>query len=676
MTAILKYPNLLSPIQIGALKLKNRTIMGSMHTGLEDSREGLKKLAVFYEERAKGGVGLIVTGGFAPNKTGWLIPFSGKLTSQGEVKKHRELTHHVQQAGAPMLLQILHAGRYSYHPLAAAPSALKSPIAPFAPWEMSARKIQSTIEDFARCAELAAEAGYKGVEIMGSEGYLINEFLALKTNQRKDDWGGSFANRMRFPLEIVKRTRQRVGRDFVLMFRLSLLDLVDQGSSTTEMIELGKALQGVGVDVLNTGIGWHEARVPTIATSVPRAAFAWATQRLKSEVQIPVVAANRINTPEIAENLISQKYCDLVSMARPFLADADFVNKAKENRADEINTCIACNQGCLDQIFQKKRATCLVNPRACYETELPLLPAEIKKNIVIIGAGPAGLSCAVTAAQRGHKVTIYDQAAEIGGQFNLAKRIPGKSEFNETIRYFKRQIELHQIDVKLNSPISFQELESLKADEIVIATGARPRKIQLEGSDLPSVVSYAEVIRGQARIGKKVAIIGAGGIGFDVAEYLAYENSKTEFEVPEFLRQWGINSNPASSATLQPKEHPSTQRTIYLLQRKPGKLGATLGKTTGWIHRNSLLDAGVEMLNAVEYLKVDARGLHIRYRGEIKLLKVDNVVICAGQTSENRLADELKSKNKKFHLIGGAFLAAELDAKRAILDGATVAMKF
>jgi 2,4-dienoyl-CoA reductase (NADPH2) len=674
------YPHLFSPLQLGTVQIKNRLVMGSMHTGLEDDNQGLEKLTRFYEERALGGVGLIVTGGFAPNRTGWLVPFSGKLTSTSEVQHHRHMTERVHAAGAKVLLQILHAGRYSYHPLAVAPSDLKSPISKFKPWAMSERRILSTIEDFSRCAELAEKAGYDGVEIMGSEGYLINQFVAPKTNLRKDQWGGSFENRIRFPLQIVRELRKRVSGKFIIMFRISMVDLVENGSTIEETLRFAQQLEKAGVTVFNTGIGWHEARVPTIATSVPRGAFAWVARKLKESVRIPVVAVNRINTPELAERLLAEGYCDLVSMARPLLADAEFANKAFGNRAAEINTCIGCNQGCLDLIFQNQRATCLVNPMACYETEMVLQKTSAPKRIAVVGAGPAGLAAAITAAKRGHQVVLFEASSEIGGQFNLAKRIPGKEEFFETLRYFKTQIEICKIELRLNSRVSAADL-SAGFEEVMVATGVTPRELKFPGFDRPQVVSYLDVLTGRVRVGDRVAIIGAGGIGFDVAEFLLVSEFRSVSPEPgdgvisHFLERWGVSQDPKIRGSLQPKKIAPPTRKIYLMQRKAGKLGAGLGKTTGWIHRTELADAGVEMLSQVAYQSFDEKGLHILEKGVSRVLEVDHVVICAGQEPRNQLATELKAIRQNVHVIGGAFEALELDAKKAILQGTKVALQ-
>jgi len=657
--------------------------MGSMHTGLEDREKDFEKWTCYLEERARGGVGLIVTGGFAPNRTGWLVPFSGKLTSQKEMELHQKMVARVHQAGAAILLQILHAGRYSYHPLAVSPSGLKAPISPFKPWKMSNFCILGTIQDFVRCAELAQQAGYDGVEIMGSEGYLINQFLAEKTNRRKDSWGGGSSQRSKFAIEIVRQIRKKVGDQFLLMFRLSLLDLVEKGSSPAEALELAQKLEMEGIHIINTGIGWHEARVPTIATRVPRAAYVWITRELKRKVKIPVVAVNRINTPEVAERILADNNADLISMARPFLADPEFANKAKEGRSNEINTCIACNQGCLDHIFARKRATCLVNPRACYETEFPLKRASTSRVIAVVGAGPAGLSFAVTAAQLGHQIILLDQSTEIGGQFNLARRIPGKEEFVETLRYYSTQLKLLNIDVRLGVQVTatlFEDLRNHKGDSVesvVIATGVKPRPVHFEGCQDPRVVSYLEVLLGSVEVGKRVAIIGAGGIGFDIAEFLLHSSFKKEAwsadSISEFFQQWGVDNTLDQPGALVAKRKNLPHRKIFLMQRKKGKLGSGLGKTTGWIHRTSLLDGGVEMLDEVQYQKLDQKGFHILRRGKQKILEVDHVVVCAGQESEKSLYIQLKEQGKSVHLIGGAAEAGELDAKRAIYQGMVLA---
>lgn len=647
--------------------------MGSMHTGLEEEKNGFEKLAAYYGERARGEVGLIVTGGIAPNRAGWVAPFSGKLTTRREAKKHEVVTNAVHQEGGKICLQILHTGRYGYHPFAVAPTSIKSPISPFKPWQLSSSGIHRTIRDYARCAALAQEGGYDGVEIMGSEGYLINQFIASKTNKRHDGWGGSYENRIRFPVEIVRKVREAVGPNFIIIYRLSMLDLVKGGSTWDEIVLLAKKIEEAGATIINTGIGWHEARIPTIATMVPRAGFAWVTQRIMGEVNIPLVTTNRINTPEVAEQLLKDGYANMVSMARPFLADPEFVIKAKENRADEINTCIACNQACLDHVFEQKPASCLVNPRACNETELNYLPAKIKKKVAVIGAGPAGLSAATVAAQRGHAVDLYEANAEIGGQFNLAKRIPGKEEFHETIRYFRKQIELTNVNLLLNTVATEESLRAGQYDEIILATGVKPRTPGIVGIDHPKAVSYMEVLRGKVKVGQRVAIIGAGGIGFDVADFLVHGEKSPSLDVSVFLKEWGIDPAYQENGGLTEPAPEAPAREVYLLQRSSGKLGARLGKTTGWIHRSNLRNKQVHMMGQVEYQKIDDQGLHILHKGEAVMLEVDHVVICAGQVSELTLEPILKNIETPVHLIGGAKLAAELDAKRAIDEGARIA---
>lgn len=667
------YQKLLQPLDLGFTQLKNRVIMGSMHTGLEEEKQGFAKLAAFYAERAKGGVGLIITGGISPNFRGNLVPFGSQLSFWWQVGKHKQVTQAVHQHGAKICLQLLHAGRYGYHPFNVAPSNIKSPITPFKPSQMSARQVRSTIKDFAHAAKLAKKAGYDGVEVMGSEGYLINQFICARTNQRTDEWGGSFDNRSRFALETVKAVREACGNDFIIIYRLSMLDLVEDGNSYDEVVALAKGISDAGATLINTGIGWHEARVPTIGTMVPRAAFSWITERIKQEVTIPVVATNRINDPQVAEDIIANGQADMVCMARPFLADADFVNKAAANKADEINTCIACNQACLDHVFQNKRASCLVNPRACYETELNFTPATSRKKIAVVGAGPAGLAFSVYAAQRGHEVHLFDKSHQIGGQFNYAKQIPGKEEFHETLRYFGRMLELHAVKLHLNS---LQTVESLTAggfDEVVLASGIVPRDIGLPGSDHPKVLSYLDVLRDHKAVGKHVAIIGAGGIGFDVAEYLTEPHSLT-LQPDAWLKDWGIDKQYQARGALLPDEAtPPAERKVYLLQRKTSKVGAGLGKTTGWIHRASLKKKGVEMIAGVNYLKVDDNGLWVEICGEERCLNVDNVIICAGQEPLRELQAGLTQQGIKTHLIGGADVAAELDAKRAIRQGAELA---
>jgi len=667
------YSNLLQPLELGFTRLKNRVIMGSMHTGLEEQKGGFAKLAAFYQERAKGGVGLIITGGISPNFRGSLVPFGSQLSWFWQTGRHRLLTDAVHPYGAKICLQLLHAGRYGYHPLNQAPSAIQSPITPFKPSAMSDRQVRSTIKDFATSAALAKKAGYDGVEIMGSEGYLINQFLCARTNVRQDQWGGSFENRCRLALETIRAVRQKCGDDFIIIFRLSMLDLVDGGSSYDEVIQLAKAVQAAGASMINSGIGWHEARVPTIGTMVPRAAFSWITAKVKAEVAIPVVATNRINDPAVAEQILADGEADLVCMARPFLADPDFVNKAAAGTPELINTCIACNQACLDHIFQNKRATCLVNPRACYETELQFNAASQRKKVAVVGAGPAGLAFAVYASQRGHQVTVFDKASEIGGQFNYAKQIPGKEEFYETLRYFGAMLKFHAVDLQLGSEQTADSLASAGFDEIVIATGIVPRQLKLEGIEHPKVLSYLDVLKEHKPVGATVAVIGAGGIGFDVSEYLVESKSLTT-DKTAWLKEWGIDQDYQHPGALLPQTpHSSPARKVYLMQRKTSKVGAGLGKTTGWIHRTALKNKAVEMLSGVEYLRVDDEGLWINLDGQQRCLAVDNVVICAGQESERSLYDQLQSRGVSCHLIGGASVAAELDAKRAIRQGAELA---
>lgn len=669
----MSYPHLLATLDLGFTQLKNRVIMGSMHTGLEEEKNGFAKLAAFYAERAKGGVGLIITGGISPNLRGSLVPFGSQLSWFWQTGKHRLLTAAVQPYGAKICLQLLHAGRYGYHPLNQAPSAIQSPITPFKPAEMSSRQVRSTIKDFASSAALAQKAGYDGVEIMGSEGYLINQFICQRTNQRQDEWGGSFEKRCALALETIRAVRQKCGANFIIIYRLSMLDLVEDGSSYDEVVQLAKAVQQAGATLINTGIGWHEARVPTIGTMVPRAAFRWITAKIKQQVTIPVVATNRINTPEVGEDILASGDADLICMARPFLADPDFVNKAAAGTPELINTCIACNQACLDHIFQKKRATCLVNPRACYETELNFHAAATPKKIAVVGAGPAGLAFAVNAAQRGHAVTLFDKDDRIGGQFNYAKQVPGKEEFHETLRYFGQMLKLHAVKVELGNLQTVETLLAADFDEIVIASGIVPRSLALPGSDHPKVLSYLDVLRDHKEVGNKVAVIGAGGIGFDIAEYLTEPHSLT-LQPQAWLKDWGIDADYQARGALLPAEASApAERKIYLLQRKTSKVGAGLGKTTGWIHRSSLKKKGVDMLSGVQYLRVDDEGLWIEIDGQQRCLDVDHVVVCAGQESLRRLHDELTAKGKKSHLIGGAFVAAELDAKRAIRQGAELA---
>ncbi|NUF12478.1 NADPH-dependent 2,4-dienoyl-CoA reductase [Acinetobacter oleivorans] len=668
------YPHLLKPLDLGFTTLKNRVLMGSMHIGLEEAPQGYERMAAFYAERAKGDVGLIVTGGVSPNDDGVVFSHGTKLDTVEEAEKHKVITQAVHEAGGKIAMQILHTGRYSYQPNNVAPSAIQAPINPIKPKALSSAEVQQTIDDFANCAKLAQYAGYDGVEIMGSEGYLINEFIAARTNHRDDEWGGSYENRIRFPIEIVKRTRELVGENFIIIYRLSMLDLVEGGSSFDEVIQLAKEIEKAGATIINTGIGWHEARIPTIATKVPRAAFTWVTEKLKGEVSIPLVTSNRINTPEMAEHVLASGHADMVSMARPMLADAEFVLKASEGRSDEINTCIGCNQACLDHIFSMKIATCLVNPRACYETELIFKDAQVQKNIAVIGAGPAGLSFAVYAADRGHQVKIFEASHQIGGQFNIAKTVPGKEEFYETLRYFARQIELRpNIELILNHKATYEELSQANFDEIVVATGVTPRQLQFEGIDHPKVLSYLQVLKERVPVGQRVAIIGAGGIGFDTAEYLTHEGESGSLNPEKFYEEWGIDTQYEHVGGLKQPKVETSEREIYLLQRKTAVVGAGLGKTTGWIHRAGLKNRQVKMLAGVQYNKVDDQGLHITIDGQPSVLEVDHVVICAGQESFTAMYDQLKTEGKNVHLIGGAKEAGELDAKRAIRQGAELA---
>ncbi|MCH8502128.1 MAG: FAD-dependent oxidoreductase [Aliidiomarina sp.] len=665
------YPKLFEPLDLGFTTLKNRVLMGSMHTNLEEERGGFAKLAEFYAARARGGVGLIVTGGISPNVRGRLAPFASQLSYPWQIGKHRQVTDAVHAAGGKIAMQILHAGRYSYHPLSVAPSAIKAPITPFKPSELSERQILTTIRHYARAAKLAQKAGYDGVEIMGSEGYLINQFICQRTNKRTDRWGGSYENRMRFPLEIMKAVKAAVGDNFIVIYRLSMLDLVEDGSTLEEVITLGKQIESAGATIINTGIGWHEARVPTIVTSVPRGAFRWITARLKQELSVPVVATNRINTPEIAESILANDEADMVSMARPFLADADFVRKAENGQADRINTCIACNQACLDHVFENKRASCLVNPLAAYETELRMTPATQVKKLAVVGAGPAGLSFACFAAERGHEVHLFDRSHEIGGQFNYAKQIPGKEEFHETIRYFQNRLVDAGVHVHLNTE---QTAESLANgfDEVILATGIQPRKIDLPGAEQDKVLGYLDVLRDHKEVGKRVAIIGAGGIGFDVAEFLTTEHSPS-LDSKEWHGIWGIDTNYQNRGALtQPLPDPSP-RQVYLLQRKESKVGGNLAKTSGWVHRSTLKHKGVKMLNGVSYKAVTELGLEIERNGKSETLEVDHIVVCAGQTPMRALQEPLQQAGVRVHLIGGSDVAAELDAKRAIRQGAELA---
>ena len=666
-----KYPNLLKPLDLGFTTLKNRVLMGSMHTGLEEGNP--HKMARFYAERAKGQVGLIITGGVAPNRSGWTKPFAGKLTNNKEVKFHKIVTEAVHQEGGKICMQILHAGRYAYLPFSVAPSTSKAPITPFKARRMPNFLVNWTINDFVRAAALAQKAGYDGVEIMGSEGYLINEFLVERTNKRTDKWGGSYENRIRFALEIVKRTKAKVGNEFIIIFRLSMLDLVEGGSSWEEVVFLAKELEKAGVTIINTGIGWHEARVPTISTRVPRAAFTWVTKKMKEEVSIPLITTNRINTADIAEKVLADGDADMVSMARPFLADSDLVLKAMESREDEINTCIACNQACLDHLFQNKKASCLVNPRACRETELNYLPVNQAKIIAVVGAGPAGMAAANVLAERGHQVTLIEAEAEIGGQFNIAKQVPGKEEFYETIRYFKRKIELTKVDLKLNTKATVEDLKAF--DEVILASGISPRDLKLPGGNEENTLSYIDVLKHKKPVAKKVAIIGAGGIGFDVAEYLSHEGTAPSTDIPTYMKEWGVDMNIETRGGLAKPEKVSSPREIYLMQRKKSKVGKGLGKTTGFGHRASLTKRNVKMLNGCSYINFDEKGLLISRKGKEELLVVDQVIICAGQEPFKELQEPLEQAGIKVHLIGGADVAAELDAKRAIKQGSELGAK-
>ncbi|MBH3301018.1 NADPH-dependent 2,4-dienoyl-CoA reductase [Serratia marcescens] len=668
------YPHLLAPLDLGFTTLKNRVLMGSMHTGLEELPDGPQRLAAFYAERAAAGVALIVTGGIAPNEQGVVFRGGSLLNSEAQLPHHRPVTEAVHQAGGKIALQILHTGRYSYQPKLVAPSALQAPINPFTPSALSEAEIEQTIADFARCAALAQQAGYDGVEVMGSEGYLINQFLTTRTNQRDDQWGGSFTNRMRFAVETVRAVRQAVGPEFILIYRLSMLDLVEDGSSWQEIEQLALAVEQAGATIINTGIGWHEARIPTIATMVPRAGFSWVTRKLMGKVSIPLITTNRINDPAVAEQVLADGCADMVSMARPFLADAAFVQKVAEGRADEINTCIGCNQACLDQIFEGKLTSCLVNPRACRETEMPLTMAEKPKKLAVVGAGPAGLAFATTAASRGHQVTLFDAAEQIGGQFNIAKQIPGKEEFHETLRYFRRQLALREVTVRLGVKVEAADLSEF--DEVILACGIVPRTPDIPGIGHAKVLSYLDVLRDKKPVGQRVAIVGAGGIGFDTAEYLSQHGVSSSLDQAEFNREWGIDGRLEQRGGLaeQGPQAPRAARQIYLLQRKTSKVGEGLGKTTGWIHRASLAMRGVKMLNSVSYRLIDDEGLHITRAEQDSCLPVDTVVICAGQEPRRELQQPLLAMGKTVHLIGGADVAAELDARRAIDQGTRLAM--
>lgn len=671
------FPHLFEPLDLGFTTLKNRVLMGSMHLGLEEAKNGFERMAAFYAERAKGGVALIVTGGIGPNQEGAVHMGAALMASEKDVAKHKKVTDAVHENGGKICMQILHTGRYAYNPQLVAPSAIQAPINPFPPKELDTDNIEKQIEDFVSCAAYAKEAGYDGVEIMGSEGYLLNQFIAARTNKRSDSWGGEYENRIRLPIEIVRRIREKVGEQFIIIYRLSMLDLVDGGSSFDEIVQLGKEIEKAGATLINTGIGWHEARIPTIATKVPRAAFTWVTAKMRKELNIPLITSNRINMPNVAEEVLARGDADMVSMARPFLADPEFVVKSNENRVDEINTCIACNQACLDHIFANKLTSCLVNPFACHETEMLFTPATTVKSFVVVGAGPAGLSFAVTAAKRGHKVTLIDAASEIGGQFNIAKRIPGKAEFFETLRYFQKQLEVHNVTVKLNTKVTAQSLNDMDCDEVILATGIVPRTPEIDGIEHEKVLSYLDVMNG-AKVGRKVAVIGAGGIGFDICEVLAHgelsQKPTEQQSIPDFMASWGVDMtlNARGGVESVPAKVEESVRDIYLLQRKKKKVGATLGKTTGWIHRAGLQKKGVNMLSNCQYNKIDDNGLHITIEEESQTLDVDHIVVCAGQEPRRELVDGLQ---KIHHLIGGADVASELDAKRAINQGTQLALE-
>ena len=666
------YPHMLAPLDLGFTRLKNRVLMGSMHTGLEEVANGHERMAAYFEERAKGGVGLIVTGGIGPNTEGGTHPNTKKLVTDEDIAGHKQITDAVHKHDGKICMQILHTGRYAYSPDQVAPSAIKAPINPFTPRALTDEEIYGQIEDFVFTSVQAQKAGYDGVEIMGSEGYFLNQFIAKRTNQRDDEWGGSYENRIRLPIEVVRRVREAVGEKFIIIFRLSMLDLVEGGSSAEEVIQLGKAIEQAGATIINTGIGWHEAQRPTIATKVPRAAFTWVTARFKKELSVPVITSNRINTPEVAEQVLARGDADMISMARPFLADPDFVIKSQENRADEINTCIGCNQACLDHVFSGIMTSCLVNPRACHETELHIVATTETKKIAVVGAGPAGLSAATTAASRGHQVTLFDAADEIGGQFNIAKQIPGKEEFYETLRYFNKQIALTGVDLQLNTKVTVDQLNNGKFDEIIIATGISPRTPEIEGIDHPKVLNYLDVIGGKKPVGDKVAIIGAGGIGFDTAEYITHSGESTSTNIPAFMKEWGIDMTFGSRSgiegvTAQPAPSP---REVYLLQRKTSRVGKGLGKTTGWIHRAGLAMKGVRMMPGCDYSHIDDQGLHVTVGDDPQVLPVDTVVVCAGQ---DPLRDLVEGLTVPYHLIGGADVASELDAKAAINQGTRLA---
>ena len=666
------FPKLFEPLDLGFTTLKNRVLMGSMHTGLEEAPNGHERMAEFFAERARGGVGLIVTGGFGPNKRAATHEHTKMLWSEEDCEDHKLITKAVHEADGKICMQILHTGRYAFNENPIAPSSVQAPINPFKPKAATEEEIEQQIVDFVRTSVLAQKSGYDGVEIMGSEGYFLNQFLAARTNKRDDDWGGSYENRMRLPVEVVRRVREAVGEKFIIIYRLSMLDLVDGGSSYDEIVTLGKAVEKAGATIINTGIGWHEARIPTIATKVPRAAFTWVTEKFRDEFDIPVVTSNRINTPEKAEEVLEAGHADMISMARPFLADSFFMNKAEENRSLDINTCIGCNQACLDHVFSGKMTSCLVNPRACFETELNLLPTTAVKKLAVIGAGPAGLAFATSAAERGHEVTLFDAADEVGGQFNVAKQVPGKEEFFETIRYFSRRIEQTGVNLQLNTKVTVEQLNDGDYDEVILATGIDPRVPPIPGIESDKVLGYLDVLKNKKPVGKKVAVIGAGGIGFDVSEYLSHEGEATSQNIEAFMKEWGVDMTLKARGGIEgiTAEVPASPREVFLLQRKESKVGGGLGKTTGWIHRTGLINKGVKMIPGCEYLKIDDEGLHIRVGDETRVLDVDNIILCAGQESKRDLVEGL---NKPHHLIGGADLATELDAKRAIDQGTRLA---
>ena len=672
-----EFPHLFAPLDLGFTTLKNRVLIGSMHTGLEDGNKH-DRLATYFAERARGDVGLIVTGGYAPNRAGWVKPFAGKLTTRGEAAKHQQVTNAVHAEGGKIAMQILHAGRYAYHPLSVAPSRIRSPITPFTPRELSTSGVEKQIRDFVRCAQLARDAGYDGVEIMGSEGYFINEFLVTHTNERTDQWGGDYAQRMRLPVEIVERTREAVGKDFIIIYRLSMIDLIPDGNTWEETVALAKAIENAGATIINTGIGWHEARIPTIATSVPRGAFAWVTKKMKREVKIPLVTSNRINLPSTAEQILADGCGDMVSMARPLLADPEFVRKARAGRSDEINVCIACNQACLDHTFANKISSCLVNPRACHETELNYIKATGSRKFAVVGSGPAGLSAALVLAERGHEVDLYEAAAEVGGQLNMAKVIPGKEEFHEMLKYFQRQIELLGVHVHLNTRVTAETLTGKNYAGVIIATGVVPRDPKIEGQDHPKVLSYIDVLRNRVPVGERVAIVGAGGIGFDVAEFLLHDGHSPTLDLDEWLADWGVVDPAEARGGISPRRTrpKSPRREITLLQRKAGKHGATLGKTTGWIHRAVLKMNNVQMIADVNYERIGDEGLLISYgdkRENPTWIDVGHIVMCAGQVPLRELQEPLQAAGIATHVIGGADVATELDAKRAIDQGSRLA---